>query len=343
MSSKLRHGLVSAVALLGACAFALAACGGSGEDASSARAASDTGGADAQGSGAQGTGASNSASGGAAASGGKAGSGGTVGTGASASTGGGAGTGGEFGGGGGSKPSDGCAQPSTVTQGYEALDVEGKERSYYVIPAETDEPAPLFISFHGHSGTGEGDVPTFQLPNYTKGQAVLVYPQGVSQTWYDGGIGWDTRTNDSADVDFVKALIEETAANHCIDRSRIFAVGFSWGGWMATQVGCALGDQIRAVVSVAGGGPAGACQGPVSAFIMHGTADEAEPIAAGYDSRDKFIALNQCGTGTTPAGTGACVAYQGCVKPTWWWKHDSGHTFPAMGQDTAWTFLSSFL
>jgi poly(3-hydroxybutyrate) depolymerase len=164
-------------------------------------------------------------------------------------------------------------------------------------------------------------------------------PDGVAQAWYGNAVGWDNRSNTSPDIAFTKALIEEAAALHCIDRSRIFVVGFSWGGWMATQVGCALGDKVRALVSAAGGPPEGTCVGPVSALIAHGTADGAEPFVSGTQSRDKFVALNQCGSGTSPAGTGTCVAYEGCLKPTWWWQHDLGHTTPTGFPQTVWDFL----
>ncbi len=244
-------------------------------------------------------------------------------------------------GGGGPSPSDGCAQPSQQTEGQKSIDVGGTTRTYYLLPSNTDDPVPLFITFHGHSGTGQGAVNTFELPNRSGGRAVIMSPDGVAQAWYGNAVGWDNRSNTSPDVAFTEALIEEAGKLHCIDRSRVYLAGFSWGGWMVTQAACALGDKVRAIVSGAGGPPEGTCVGPVSALIAHGTADTAEPLVSGTQSRDKFVALNQCGSGTSPAGMGTCVAYQGCVKPTWWWQHDLGHTVPSGFDTVAWDFMMS--
>ncbi|WP_437986024.1 alpha/beta hydrolase family esterase [Sorangium sp. So ce117] len=321
MKYQLRDGVVSAIALaalIGGCA---AACSGS-DGASSGDGEAGGGGSTSGGtSGAEGGSGSQSSGGSNGSSGGSGGSGPATGA-------------------GGGDPSDGCATPGQATEGYRSIEVGGTTRRYYLVPATTTTtPAPLVISFHGHSGTGQGDVSTFALRDTTGGQAVLMFPDGVPQDWYGDAVGWDNRSTTSPDVAFTKALIDEAAASHCIDRSRVFLVGFSWGGWMSAQAGCALGDQVRALVSAAGGPPAGNCAGPVSALIVHGAADDAEPLDSGIQTRDRFVALNQCGSGTSPAGSGSCVAYEGCTKPTWWWQHELGHTLPEDSQRTIWEFL----
>ncbi|WP_437535387.1 hypothetical protein WME79_14245 [Sorangium sp. So ce726] len=338
MKYQLGDGVVSSIALAALIGGCVAACSGSGSGGASSGDGEAGGGGSTSGgtsgaeggSGSQSSGGSNGSSGGQGAS-----------TGGSTSSGGSGGSGGSgpATGAGGGDPSDGCATPDQATEGYRSIEVGGTTRRYYLVPATTTSPAPLVISFHGHSGTGQGDVSTFALRDTTEGQAVLMFPDGVPQDWYGDAVGWDNRSTTSPDVAFTKALIDEAAASHCIDRSRVFLVGFSWGGWMSAQAGCALGDQVRALVSAAGGPPAGNCAGPVSALIVHGAADDAEPLDSGIQSRDRFVALNQCGSGTSPAGSGLCVAYEGCTKPTWWWQHELGHTLPEDSQRTIWEFL----
>ncbi len=242
---------------------------------------------------------------------------------------------------GGSGMSSGCENQSPKPTGAQTLTVDGSERSYVVVPATTNAPVPLVISFHGAGGTGQADVGTFGLVDSTAGSATLMFPDGVPQPWYNNTVGWDTRNSDNPDIHFAQALIDEAMASHCVDPTRIYVVGFSWGGWMSNQVACALGDQVRGFVSVAGGGPAGECQTTVGAMIVHGQADGAEPIIAGEQSLDAWAATNGCGGGEQPAEPAPCTARDGCAEPLLWCEHGGGHEVPQFVRDGVWPFLES--
>jgi poly(3-hydroxybutyrate) depolymerase len=237
---------------------------------------------------------------------------------------------------------DGCEQNDRPATGQYTIDVDGTTRSYYLLAPISDGPMPLVVSFHGYGGTGQGSMGTFQPTETTGGNAVFVFPDGVAQSWYENAIGWDTRSNTSPDIKFVRALIDETKAKQCVDAARVYAIGFSWGGWMANQVGCALGPEIRGVVAVAGGGPdGGACTGAVSTLIAHGLNDQSELISSGQASRDKWLGLNGCDASSAGAAVDGCVAYDGCDKPVWWCEHAGGHEVPANLLPGYWDFLSS--
>lgn len=338
MSTKACSGL-----LLGLCCYALFGCGddAAGDQAAAAGASSSAGKGGSQGD----AGSSSSPSGGKATS--AAGSGGTSAA-AGKSSGGGAASGGAgaaSGGAGGSgdqpAPTDGCDAASKPKTGKQTVDVDGASRSYYLIASKVVEPVPLYIGFHGYGGNGEADQYTFDLQSRADGKGVFMFPDGVVQTWWQDALGWDNRNNDNPDMDFVKKLIEEAKSKHCIDASRIYVMGFSWGGWMATQVGCALGDQLRAFASVAGGGPMNNtnCQ-RTSALIMHGTSDGSEDIASGRTSRDNFSKLNACQATSTSVADGHCVAYAGCTLPVWWCEHPGSHEVPGpWGSDAVWEFF----
>jgi hypothetical protein len=206
----LRGYFLSAFTLAIACSALVAGCASSDSAKAgvhSAGSSSSSGGVPSS-SGGQGTasGGQGTATGGqGTATGGQGTSSGGQGT----SSGGAVGSGGaQTGSGGGPSPSDGCAEPSAQTEGQKTLSVDGTNRSYYVIPAEADGPVPLVIIFHGHSGTGQGAISTFELPISTAGQAVLMSPDGVAQAWYGNAVGWDNRSNTSPDIAFTKALIE---------------------------------------------------------------------------------------------------------------------------------------
>jgi len=326
--------------VLGLCAYALFGCGDDAADGAPVA----SGGAS-SGSSSAGTGSSMAEAGSKpSANGGKASSGGSgVGAGgADGKSGGGAQSGGVAG----SSdldpaPSDGCSASSKPATGKQTVDVAGTLRSYYLIASKVAEPVPLYIGFHGYGGNGEADQHTFNLQARADGKGVFMFPDGVAQTWWQDALGWDNRNNDNPDMDFVKKLIEEAKSKHCIDASRIYVMGFSWGGWMATQVGCALGDQLRAFASVAGGGPMNNanCR-QTSALIMHGTNDGSEDVGSGRTSRDNFSKLNACQATSTPVADGHCVAYAGCALPVWWCEHSGSHEVPgSWGSDAVWQFF----
>jgi polyhydroxybutyrate depolymerase len=254
-------------------------------------------------------------------SGASGGSGGSSGTGGSSS-----GSAGKGGGAGsaGASPSDGCAGGSRPARGHYTISVGSATRGYYLIPATTDGPVPLVFEFHGAGGNGEGVVSSFGLESSLQGGAVLIAPDGVDQ---GGTIGW-AGGNSNPDIELVRALIAEAKGDHCIDATRIYALGFSWGGWMASQTACALGSELRAFVSVAGGGPMGSCTQPVAGMIVHGTGDTAEPISAGLGTRDKLRALNGCGDTLGGSAVTGCQEYSGCSEPLLFCQHDGGHYIP---------------
>ncbi len=266
--------------------------------------------------------------GGSAASGGSGGAGGNSGTSGSGTTGGSSGSAGQGGGAGsaGASPSVGCSAGSKPARGHYTISVGSVTRGYYLIPATTAGPVPLIFEFHGAGGNGEGVVSSFGLEASLQGGAVLIAPDGVDQ---GGTIGW-AGGNSNADLELVRALIGQAKQDHCIDATRIYALGFSWGGWMASQTACALGSELRAFVSVAGGGPMGSCTQPVAGMIVHGTGDSAEPISAGIGTRDKLRTLNGCTDTLSDSEVAGCEEYSGCGEPLLWCQHDGGHYIPEL-------------
>ncbi len=310
---------------------------------------SDAGGVNTNG-GSSGAGTGGATPGGAAgqSGGGSGGDGGAEAGGAGASAGtGAAGAGGDSGasgsagaGGTGNPTSDGCGSPAPITAAEQrTISAGGQERGYYLVPPtdyDSSRGYPVVFGFHGSGGTGEGLRGFLGLEAASGGQAIFVYPDGL------GGI-WDLG-NSGADVVMLDEIVTSLTATFCVDEGAIFATGFSYGGWMATQAACARPEVFAGIASIAGGGPqgGGGCSAPVAAMIIHGNTDEAEPIAAGQGSRDHFVDTNGCESSSAPTDPSPCVAYAGCdrAKSVWWCEHDGGHGVPEFAPAGMWSFFS---
>lgn len=324
---ELRRVSLAGVSLMLSAMLALIACDGSGSgDVTDSSGSGTDSGPQNSGTGGSGLGTDGADSGGAAS-----GSGGQSGGGASGGN-----------GSGGSNtmiPSSGCEATEKPATGQYDLAVGDGMRSYYLLAASSAEPVPLVISFHGLGGTGQNQMGNFS-PDQLGGAVVHMFPDGVSQ---GGSVGWADSSNDSPDVEFVRALINEAKAKHCIDESKIFAVGFSWGGGMAHRVGCALGSDIAGIVAVASEGPAGDCNGPVKVLIAHGTADVPAPPDLGMASLAKWKGHNGCDDTSSPSVLSGCVEFSGCDKPVLWCEHSGGHEVPAFLKPGYFNFLTDSL
>jgi len=118
---------------------------------------------------------------------------------------------------------------------------------------------------------------------------VPVYPDGYEGHWNDCRKAgpYSANTLDVDDVGFLRALVERFAAEHGVDRTRIFATGISNGGQMALRLALEAPDLVRGVAPVAASLPAERnmdCRPagrPVATLLMNGTADPMNPFGGG--------------------------------------------------------------
>jgi len=138
----------------------------------------------------------------------------------------------------------------------------GMQRSFILfIPnsINTNLNSPVVFNFHGGGGRAEG------YRAYTKMDAtaekykfIVVYPDGTGRyknrllTWNAGSCCAYANKNNIDDVGFVRKIIEHLPKYVKIDKSRIYATGFSNGGMMSYRLALELSDKIAAVASVAG-------------------------------------------------------------------------------------------
>jgi len=172
------------------------------------------------------------------------------------------------------------------------------ERSYVVhVPPRYDHETatPLVLAFHGYSNSPAQQEEWSMLSEKAAAAGfVLVYPRGTGII--SGWNGGDCCGSMVDDVGFVSALVDRLQAELCIDPRRVYATGFSNGGFLAHRLACELSDRIAAIASVAGVLGIDACSPtrPMPVLQMHGTGDLVVPYEGstllGFESVAETIA-----------------------------------------------------
>ncbi|MEZ4401231.1 MAG: PHB depolymerase family esterase [Kofleriaceae bacterium] len=212
------------------------------------------------------------------------------------------------------------------------LTVDGRPRTARVhVPAAYDptRPTPLVLDFHGYSMTATSQEALTRLPAKADAAGfVVVHANGTGavQGWNAGACCGTAASTGVDDVGFVDALLAELEARLCVDPDRVYATGFSNGGFLAHRLACERAEVFAAIAPVSGvlGIPACAPSRPVPVLHVHGTADTVVPYAGsaalGFASVattiDGWVARNGCTTGPTEVfaqGDTTCVSYGGCA------------------------------
>ena len=181
------------------------------------------------------------------------------------------------------------AVPASAAPGGDSrgqLNFGGLDRTYLVhAPAGNDHPAGLVLNLHGSGASGGAQAATTNYSPVADALGmVVVYPDGIDQSWADGRGASPADRRGVDDVGFLVALVDRLVGDYGIDRGRVFATGISAGAFMANRLACDRADVIAAIAPVAGtlgtGVPCGPSR-PVSVLESHGTADPVVPFDGG--------------------------------------------------------------
>ncbi len=244
-------------------------------------------------------------------------------------------------------PSAGCGAAKTTSECGKSgstcpLQVNGKDRVYYLqLPSgySSSKPYPVVFQFHPMGGTAEQGLTMY---NVAKGMpdAIYITPQGLvtaaspSRT-SSGQTGWANA--DDEDIEFTKAMLSQAEETYCVDSSRVFSVGFSYGGMMSFAIGLEIGNIFRAIAPMSGALYSNQASHnrshPIAMWGAHGANDTFVPTADGRKARDLILAENHCGTTTTPVDPSPCVAYEGCDPgyPVIWCEWNGSHAIANFG------------
>lgn len=214
-------------------------------------------------------------------------------------------------------------QPYTLTWA-------GAERAYRVhAPPGYDgsTATPVVLVFHGYTETADQiETVTKMTPVTDAHGAIVVYAQGLGNSWNAGTCCGSSATGDVDDAGFVGAMLDAIEDAYCVDDRRVFSAGFSNGGMLSHRLACELSDRIAAIGPVSGTIAVGTCNvtRPVSVMHFHGTSDPIVWYDGGLgnaqsvpDTISGWVARDGCGT--TPAttfsmGDAHCETYDGCMQ-----------------------------
>lgn len=143
---------------------------------------------------------------------------------------------------------------------FKSFDFQGDKREYIVyLPASYNSANayPVVLAFHGFGDTisNFSNVGFNQLANTE--DFIAVYPNGLPMTIpFLGSVSaWRIGTPVDGTVDdvaFTAALIDTLQTNYHIDTQRVFATGFSMGGFFCHRLACEMSNRIAAIASCSG-------------------------------------------------------------------------------------------
>ncbi len=226
-------------------------------------------------------------------------------------------------------------------------------------------PEPLLIALTGYNQSGAALEKYLNLESLTQSVGILyVHPDGTKdsrgvQFWNGTPECCDFESPKVNDDAYIMSIIDKVSAQYAVDPKRIFILGHSNGGFLASELACNHADRIAAIVSMAGASytTAAACKprSPVSILEIWGSKD---PTFAGNHIRGKPIpgatqifytwgAIDRCSptTVTTPnaldldtkvlGNETSLTEFQQCPAGSavdLWQIHGSGHT-PTISSD----------
>ena len=267
---------------------------------------------------------------------------------------------GSAGAGGGGPQSGGCGRSRTLQNGTLSITFGGASRKYILrAPDNYDNTHAYRLVFaFAESGSSATSVATrnyFTMAALDTGKTtVFVAPDAA-----DGAGTWS-----KSDVDLTDAILAKVEGDLCIDKSRIFATGFSFGGAMSLAIACQRADVFRGVAFFSGADLTGSCPAtltkPIAYYASQASGDSSgTPLpTSGKVKQAEFAAVNGCtaepnALNFPSAGKPhTCTIYKNCSAghptvycifdgPHGWEPKDPGQS-SSWNAPEAWKFITQF-
>lgn len=171
---------------------------------------------------------------------------------------------------------------------------------------------------------------------------IIAYPAGIDVA--SGGRSW----SEAESITFFDAMIEQIGEAYCVNRSEIYLVGHSLGGWFTHKLACLRGEIVRGMAGVGSAGYSGNCTGPVASLLYQNVDDKLSPYSSWVSGREIRKKVNLCSNETTQVKIGSltCQKSEKCSSnsPVIWCEGYSGlwgdpHSWPIGAGDQILGFL----
>lgn len=245
-------------------------------------------------------------------------------------------------------PSAGCrdgAMPALVGAAREVV-VGGETRRYLVdAPGGAgDRPLPVVLAFHGFRDSAAGLRAGIGFAERAaRGELIAVHADGRDDVHLldTVGRGWDLAPGDTRDTAFVAALLDALERERCVDRRRVYATGFSNGGFFSNLLGCTLGGRLAAVAAVSGARALDGCTppGPMPVLFFHGAADRVVPPRLTTAAAAWWRRIDRCAAEEPRIVADGCERAASCAADVVVCGGPQGHTWPDEASSRIWEFF----
>ncbi|HXG27227.1 MAG TPA: lectin-like protein [Nevskiales bacterium] len=194
------------------------------------------------------------------------------------------------------------------------------------------------LNFHGNTSSASGQEGWSKMSQKADAAGfIVVYPEGYKNSWNVGrDCCGEALANNIDDVGFTRHIVQHLKDNYCVDPQRIYVTGMSAGAGMAAKLGCQAADLFAGVSVVSGAFISPPCEPsrPIAELQFWGTSDPYVSSTDAYNTRDTYLAVNQCGSTPTRTYTNnkaTCDTYNGCsngVQVTFCKIEGMGHCWP---------------
>lgn len=163
----------------------------------------------------------------------------------------------------------------------------------FLVPSRNvqEKSYPLVLQLHGSGGIGTDNLKqldrlakTWAMPDVRERyQAFILIPQFPIRSANYGPPGADQHARHSEALNAALELADEFALGHSVDKSRIYAVGFSMGGSAAWLSPTLRPDLFAAIVAFSGIAPENSFAPlfkSLPTWVIHGGSDTENPITA---------------------------------------------------------------
>lgn len=225
--------------------------------------------------------------------------------------------------------------PASASAEELKLNVDGVERTALVFAPSGGGKAPLVFVFHGH---GADAAKSAEAVDFQKAwpEAIVVYMQGLPGTPTAADPkgaepGWQRTAGEAGDRDvkFFDAALAAIRKKYNVDERRIYASGFSNGGFFVYVLWAERGNEFAAFA---------ACSaviwrdlhlsGAHPAMIIAGKMDDTVPFEKQQEAIDEVKRVDDCSGEGKTIGQGVTYYPSGEKTPVVTFIHPGGHVWP---------------